>query len=167
MLELPIHHRKSKRLQGFDYASEGLYFITLNTENRSRFFGEIEKGIMNLNELGEVAHQLWLEIPSHHPQIELHDFVIMPDHIHGVLEVLYNPVSGANDDSPRQFRSPSKTIGSVIRGYKIGVTKWTRDNTTIHKLWQRDYHDHIIRNTEAYYRICEYIRDNPKNWKEK
>ncbi|WP_430404115.1 transposase [Fluviicola sp.] len=180
-----IHNRQSRRLKGYDYASAGLYFITLNTENREQLFGEIKDGRMILTEAGLIAQKYWLEIPDHYPHAALHDFVIMPDHIHGVIEIIYNPnlidhsvAVGANNYSPRRlrldrmdqqslFKSPSKTIGSVIRGFKTGVTKWMRKYTTVHRVWQRDYYEHIIRDTESYHRICQYIRDNPKNWKEK
>lgn len=173
-----IHNRQSRRLKGYDYASTGLYFITLNTENREQLFGEIKNGLMLPNDAGLMTQKCWLEIPEHFPHVALHDFVIMPDHIHGVIEILYNPfdpVVGAKDFSPRLdrmdqqslFRSPSKTIGSVIRGFKTGVTKWMRKYTTVHRVWQRDYYEHIIRDTESYHRICQYIRDNPKNYKEK
>lgn len=166
-----IHNRQSRPLQRFDYASEGLYFLTINTENRQPLFGIITNGEMQLNDAGKIAVECWLAIPSHFPHAALHDFVIMPDHIHGVIEIIYNPVgASAAADSPRLdqktiFKSPSKTIGSIVRGFKIGVTKWMRQNTTVHKVWQRDYHDHIIRNSDAFERICNYIQANPKNWK--
>jgi putative transposase len=185
-----IHNRQSIRLKGYDYASEGLYFITLNTQNREKLFGEIKDGVMILNEAGLIAQKYWLEIPEHFPHAALHEFVIMPDHIHGVIEIIYHPnlkdnsvgannsknSVGANNYSPRlieteinqqsNFRSPSKTIGSIIRGFKIGVTKWIKLHTNAQHVWQRNYYEHIIRNTDAYHRICLYIRNNPKNWKE-
>lgn len=166
-----IHNRQSRRLKGYDYASEGLYFITLNTENRNQLFGEIKNGDMHLNNVGLFTRDCWLAIPKHFPHVALHDFVIMPDHIHGVIEIIYNPVDnsvGMNNYSSRlsEFRSPTRTIGSIVRGFKIGVTKWIRQHTTIHTVWQRDYYEHIIRDTGSYHRICQYIIDNPKNWKE-
>lgn len=167
-----IHNRQSIRLTGYDYSRSGAYFITLNTENRARFFGEIKNGKMELNEAGREACNCWLAIPDHYPFIRIHEFIIMPDHIHGILEILDRSEVGANDHSPRQnrykseFKSPSKTIGSVIRGYKIGVTKWMRQHTDIHKVWQRNYYEHIIRNSQAFDRIATYIQDNPKNWRE-
>ncbi|TSJ39074.1 transposase [Fluviicola chungangensis] len=166
----PIHRRKSQRLNGYDYAKEGLYFITIKTENNRPLFGEIINGIMKLDESGLVAQNCWLDIPKHFPHAALHEFVIMPDHVHGIIEIVYNPnYVGAKNFSPLHndqpnFKSPSKTIGSIIRGFKTGVTKWMRNHTTVHDVWQRNYHDHIIRNTESYERICQYIRDNPKKW---
>jgi REP element-mobilizing transposase RayT len=170
-----IHKRQSLRIKGYDYASEGLYFITIKTKDRNRLFGEITDGTMKLNEAGLIAENCWLAIPSHFPHAAIHDYVIMPDHIHGIIEIVYNPSVGAKNFSPLQtdsplrdrqpvFKSPSKTIGSIVRGFKIGVTKWFRQQTTIHEIWQRNYHEHLIRDTEAYEHICEYIRDNPKNY---
>jgi len=162
----PIHRRKSRRLNGYDYAKEGLYFITIKTENNRKLFGEITNGIMTLNDSGSMAKNCWLAIPEHFPHAAIHDFVIMPDHVHGIIEIVYNPVVGAKNFSPLpDFKSPSKTIGSIVRGFKTGVTKWLRQHTDINDVWQRNYHDHIVCDTEAYERICQYIRDNPKNYK--
>lgn len=176
------HNRRSIRLKGYDYSRAGRYFVTLNCQDRAHLFGTVEDGAMQLNEAGQVARDCWLAIPDHFPDVVLHEFVIMPDHVHGILEIVGADV-GANDDSPPPppppsspkdgdekavpFRSPSKTIGSIIRGFKIGVTKWMRANTDVHKVWQRNYHDHIIRDERAFQNISAYIRDNPKNWGKK
>ena len=169
------HHRRSIRLQGYDYSQPGIYFITLCTQNHECLFGEILNGEMRLNDFGKIAHQCWLEIPNHFPHIQLDEFVIMPDHIHGII--ILNDIVGAKNFSPLQsknfsppknitpFRSPSKTIGSIIRGFKIGVTKGFRQNTDIYVVWQRNYYEHIIRNDVELYQIRQYIIDNPKKWK--
>ena len=160
-----IHKKRSRRLNGHDYASENLYFITIKTQNNNPLFGEIRNRIMHLNAAGAVAEKCWLSIPEHFPHTAIHEYVIMPDHIHGIIEIVCNPVGAKNfSPLPSVFKSPSKTIGSIVRGFKIGVTKWFREHTEIQDVWQSNYHDHIIRNTEAYERICQYIRDNPKNW---
>lgn len=185
-----IHHRRSIRLKGYDYAQVGLYFITICTKNREFLFGNIANGEMMLNDAGKIANECWLEIPNHFPNVFLHEFVVMPNHIHGIVELISvgaenfppnirnfppNITNGGNDvrandgndvrannDSP--LRSPSKTIGSVVRGYKIGVTKWMRLNTNVYDVWQRNYWEHIIRNENDYHRIAEYIINNPKQW---
>lgn len=174
-----IHHRRSIRLKGYDYAQEGFYFITICCHDRARLFGEITNNKMILNECGKIAENCWLEIPNHFPNVELHEHIIMPNHIHGIIEIKFKsnfptdfPTVGANDYSPLRLgnrilpRSPSKTIGSIVRGFKIGVTKWMRQNTNVHDVWQRNYYDNIIRNEQSYQRISNYIRNNPKNWKE-
>lgn len=178
-----IHHRRSIRLKDYDYAQEGFYFITICCQDRAQLFGEIVDGELILNECGEIANNCWLEIPNHFPNVGLHDYIIMPNHVHGIIEITFKlniptvgandiPTVGANDYSPLRSenrllpRSPSKTIGSIVRGFKIGVTKWMRQNTYIHNVWQRNYFDHIIRDEQSYQRIANYIRNNPKNWNE-
>ena len=147
-----IHHRKSIRLKGYDYTQAGLYFITICCQNRECLFGNIINGEMILNDAGNIAKECWLAIPNHFPNVVLHEFVIMPNHIHGIIELKTKSVGaenfpphismgvndsmGANDDSP--LRSPSKTIGSIVRGFKIGVTKWFRNNTDHKTIWQRN-----------------------------
>ena len=175
------HHRRSIRLQGYDYSQPGIYFITLCTQNHECLFGEILNGEMRLNEFGKMTQQCWLEIPHHFPHVKLDEFVIMPDHIHGII--ILNDIVGAKNFSPQPsnnfspqpiptpqqnitpFRSPSKTIGSIIRGFKIGVTKGFRQNTDIYVVWQRNYYEHIIRNKVELNRMRQYIIDNPKKWK--
>lgn len=83
-----IHHRKSMRLKGFDYAQEGLYFLTICTHDRKMIFGEIQNGEMQLNAAGLIAQNCWNEIPNHFPNVQLHAFVIMPNHVHGIIEIL-------------------------------------------------------------------------------
>lgn len=174
-----IHRRKSIRLQGYDYSQAGAYFITVCTHNRVPLFGEIVDGVMVLNTAGQIVEKCWYAIPEHFPQVTLNEFVVMPNHVHGIITVGANNV-GANDylplpsnETPIQSNEPprplqhgtSRTIGSMVRGFKIGVTRWFRANTDIHAVWQRNYYEHIIRNEDAYLKIAEYIQTNPQRWK--
>ncbi len=182
-----IHKRRSIRLKDFDYGQEGLYFITICCQNREHLFGEIVEGEMQLNDIGRVTEQCWNAIPKHFENVSLHSFVIMPNHVHGIIEIITNVgakhfspednehwtkhFSPENDEHWSKDISPlpkgtSKTIGSIVRGFKIGVTKWARQNTDIYQVWQRNYHEHIIRNENSYYRISEYIENNPKQWED-
>ncbi|MGP8217722.1 MAG: transposase [Bacteroidia bacterium] len=201
-----IHHRRSIRLKGYDYSRAGIYFITICVNDRKRLFGNIADGEMVLNDAGKIANESWLHIPVHFPNAVLHEHIIMPNHVHGIIELRnvgankYSPINDnteqtvraknlspgnnkANIYSPQPpgnnradiyspqrrrtpFKSPSRTIGSIIRGYKIGVTKWFRQNTEIRTLWQRDYYEHIIRNEESYQNIANYIINNPAKWKD-
>ena len=218
-----IHHRMSIRLKGYDYAQAGLYFITICCYEKRHLFGEIvgaknfspvnnisfnqqnvspvtnnippiNEPKMVFNDAGIFANNCWLEIPKHFPNVVLHEYVIMPNHMHGIIQLVddLNVVgakyvspntkiisndngangdgmngggmneNGANGDSP--LRSPFNTIGSVVRGFKIGVTKWMRQNTRVHDVWQRNYYECIIRNERSYDRISEYIINNPAKW---
>lgn len=165
--DLEIHHRRSIRLKGFDYSQNGAYFITLCTQGRKCMFGEIKGGEMNLNDAGEMAQQCWHEIPKHYPPVVLDEFIVMPNHIHGILMIENHDNVGANDYSPVSPQRPngtSKTIGAIIRRFKIGVTKWCHTNTNTPVVWQRNYYEHIIRDDDDLNHIREYIINNPIDW---
>jgi len=201
-----IHHRKSIRLKGYDYSQNGLYFITICTYNRECLFGEIVDKEMILNDAGKIANECWLNIPEHFPNAVLHEHVVMPNHVHGIIELSGTAMAGDENNvgvqdvgkqtvggqtvgvqnfepllppspplppaPPPPTSSPQnqfqhiipRSIGSIVRGYKIGVTKFFRDNTDIYHVWQRNYHEHIIRSEQSYLRISEYIINNPKVW---
>lgn len=186
------HHRRSIRLRDYDYSQAGAYFITICTQGRECPFGEIVDGTMILNGAGRMVEKCWHDIPAHFPDIELDEFVVMPNHVHGILSII-KPVGanigenvrtdvrvnvgakngvvdvGAKNVSPlpsQQRPGTSKTIGSIIRGLKIGVTKWMREHTPIHNIWQRNYFEHIIRDEAALNRIRQYIMENPVRWAE-
>jgi len=162
-----IHHRRSIRLKGYDYSQSGAYFITICTQNRECLFGEITNGKIVLNDAGRMALKCWHDIPSHFPHVELDEFVVMPNHVHGILCVVDAPVGAKNFlplQSGQRPRGTTKTIGSIIRGFKIGVTKWMRQNTESHNIWQRNYYEHIIRNENELNRIRVYIVKNPLKW---
>ena len=171
------------RLKNYDYSKSGAYFITIVTHNRQCIFGKISDGRMILNDGGKIAQQCWMDIPEHFPHAELDEFVIMPNHIHGIIilnEINNQTFVETNNNSSLQmqqikspsqssqqksiFRSPSKTIGSIVRGFKIGVTKWFRKQTDIYTVWQQNYYEHIIRNDDELNRIRQYIIINPSKW---
>ena len=193
-----MHNRRSIRFKGYDYTQAGLYFITICCQNRACLFGEIENGKMMLNDAGAIANDCWLNIPNHFPNAILHEYVIMPNHVHGIIELVgannhspesnqhspesklhspkmhlhssknkINNVSGIGDNRAKNvspLRSPSKTVGSVVRGFKIGVTKWMRQNTDTFYIWQRNYWEHIIRDDKSHENISQYIINNPTKW---
>ena len=181
-----IHHRQTLRLQGYDYSRPGLYFITICTQHREVLFGDVVDGRMVLNAGGRIAQTCWLDIPNHFPHAILDEFVIMPNHVHGIIMITElngndggGGETGAKNISPYQeqkqssdnnisthqgFRSPSGTIGSMIRGFKIGVTKWFRQNTGIYTVWQRNYYENIVHSEKSLIRIRKYIIANPLKW---
>jgi len=168
------HHRRSIRLKGYDYSQPGWYFITICTNNREMLFGKIIGGKMELNAGGNIVKKYWRDIPNHYPDVALDEYVIMPNHVHGIINIGENDNNDrmenvrAKDFSPLQknnkLHSPSKTIGSIIRGFKIGVTKWFRKNTDVYNVWQRNYYERIIRNELELNRIRKYIMENPLKW---
>lgn len=177
--------RKSIRLKNYDYTQEGRYFVTVCADNRKCLFGRIRDAEMILNESGKMAEKYWNQIPRHFPHAELDEYIVMPNHIHAIIKITVNV--GANNHSPltniisknraknisplqmhqmplKRHGGTSKTIGSIIRGFKIGVTKWFRKNTETKKVWQRNYYERIIRNESELNRIRQYVIDNPAKW---
>ncbi len=148
--------------------------MTVCTWDHECLFGRIVGDAMELNDAGRAVERCWCHIPAHFPQVELDAFVVMPNHIHGILILrennnlarpMGNPV-GANHHSPvpPRPRGTSRTVGSIIRGFKIGVTKWMRENAGASDVWQRNYHEHVIRNQKSLNHIRQYITNNPASW---
>ena len=245
------HQRRSIRWFGRDYAQIGAYFVTVCTHGHTCLFGRVVDDAMQLNAAGRMVEECWRLIPTHFPHVALDEFIVMPNHIHGILMIVgpdpnHDPPVGANnhspsprehdgptrtvndprmgpdhhlpmpgpnhqppvgannhsppprehdgpictandprtgadhhlfipgrnrdpcvranDYSPLRVRGTSKTVGSIIRGFKIGVTKWMRQNTAIRDLWQRNYYEHVIRNEQSLHHIRRYIADNPAAW---
>ena len=168
-------NRKLNRLRGYNYSQSGWYFITICAKNRKYFLGKILNGKMRLSKIGMMAGKFWREIPLHFPDIELDEFIIMPNHIHGII-VINNKVDkivGNKNVGNKNFCSLqeqlwqtkwARSLSSVVRGFKIGVIKWCRENNYQYFVWQKSYYDHIIRNEKSLNKIREYIINNPLKW---
>jgi hypothetical protein len=151
----------STRLQGYDYGSHGLYFVTICTKNRQCYFGTtVETDNLRPSIIGQIAIDYWMEIPKHYPFVELDEFVVMPNHIHGIL--FFNRPE-KKDWQPNRFGVQSKNLGAVIRAYKSSVKRFANQNH-IEFEWQPRYHDRIIRNNKELNAIRQYIFDNPIKW---
>ena len=169
-----MQNRQSIRLQNYDYSKAGMYFITICTYNDDKLFGRIIDGIMILNNSGTIAHKYWTEIPNHFPNAILDEFIIMPNHIHGIIQTVgvqhLEPEKRYVSEKPHHPENKfqhiiSGSIGSIIRGFKVGVTKWYRKNTDIYHVWHRNFHEKIIRSEIELNNVRQYIIDNPKKWK--
>jgi REP element-mobilizing transposase RayT len=202
-----IHHRRSIRLKGYDYSQAGLYFVTLCVQNRINLFGIIENGEMQLNSFGLIAKEEWEKTPEIRKNITLEEFIVMPNHFHAIISIDYQikNSTGVSQYAPNtnksqyaqnmdksqyapEFKSPSNTIGAIIRGYKGATTKRIKEiirgelqfapnkfapkfapaNITqidlSKSIWQRNYWEHIIRNEIEHKRISHYIINNPIKW---
>ncbi len=159
-----MQKRKHIRLRNYDYSSCGLYFITIAIRNKKCLFGKIENVEMQYTELGKIALLNWQEIPNHYKQIKLHDYVVMPNHIHGILEIL--PQENEKEKECNAFSKTVKgSISSIIGKYKASVTRWCNKNGYSHFKWQERFYDHVIQNEKSYDFISDYIITNPQNWK--
>jgi putative transposase len=169
----------SARLQSWNYASEGMYFITICTKDRLHYFGEINEGNMDNSILGDVFNDEWEKTPSIRPDMNLGlgEYVVMPNHFHAILIIGKNEYNNGIDGfncrdvmhdvstikTMNQFGPQSKNLASVMRGFKSAVTTYARKNN-IEFDWQPRFHDHIIRDHPEYIRISNYIINNPKSW---
>lgn len=153
-----IHHRKSIRLKGYDYSQAGLYFITTCVQHRACLFGKISMGEMILNDAGKMVETEWLKLPERFQNIALHEFVVMPNHFHAILQIVVpTGITKTIGDMMDAFKSI--TTVEYIRGVK--KMDWESFNV---KLWQRNYYENIIRNEQAYQFISDYITNNPTRW---
>jgi REP element-mobilizing transposase RayT len=164
------HNRRSIRLSGYDYARSGAYFVTVCIQNRSCLFGSIVNGEMKLNNAGRIAQEVWEELPARFPQVGIDGFIVMPNHIHGILMVGAQFI--APSDSPFDvIKNPARSVigrapalGEIIRAYKAISTRKIRPTVKADFRWQRNYYEHIVRNEESLNRIREYILNNPIQW---
>ena len=178
------YRNDSTRLKGWDYRNDGAYYITICTKDRIHHFGSVENGEMFLSEIGKLADEFWAEIPQHFPFVKLDEFVIMPNHTHGILVIDKNRSSKNGDgdddtgtgtkppivDPPKnqqmQKISPKPgSISTIIRSFKSVTTKHAR-KIQPNFAWQPRFHDHIIRNQLSHNNIRNYIKNNPQQWKE-
>ena len=168
-MKIQNRRRRSIRLKGYDYTQAGGYFVTVCTQNRECLFGEIADGEMVLNEYGTIVADEWRKTAQIRNEIELGEWVVMPNHMHGIVIIISgNDRRGTARRAPtEQFGKPvSGSLPTIIRSFKSAVTRRINElrNTAGAKLWQRNYYEHIIRNDDEYNQIVRYIRHNPINW---
>ncbi len=153
-----IHHRRSIRLEGYDYAQAGAYFVTICAYARECLFGEIDADAMMLSEFGEIVRDEWLKSCAIRSEIKLGAYIVMPNHFHGIIEIA-------------GITTENKTIGDMVGAFEsITTVEYIRGvktsdwQTFDRKLWQRNYWEHIIRDEMSYFKISDYILTNPANW---
>jgi putative transposase len=179
----PEHHRRSIRLDGYDYAESGAYFVTICTQDHLCLFGEIVGGDMRANGAGNVVQRVWDELSSHYPGVETDAFVVMPNHVHGIIvlaPVGAGPCACPDWDRSREGQPRGVAPTSGLRAMSLGdvVARFKTLTTTRYadgvrhsgwlpfpgRLWQRNYYEHIIRNERALNHIRRYIMENPHRW---
>jgi len=161
-----IHHRRSIRVKRYDYSSAGAYFVTICAADRRCLFGGIKQAEVHLSPIGQIVTECWSNIPQHFPNAELDVFVLMPNHLHGIIII---PGRGAAYRAPTsaQFGKPvSSSLPTILGSFKAAVTKLARESTSQPDLivWQRNYFEHIVGNDRALDKIRDDIEANPWNW---
>ena len=154
--------RKNIRLVGYDYSRQGPYYITICVKDRKCVLSRIENGKVILTEIGQQAENDWKNIPSHRPNALVLDYVIMPNHIHGIIWIK----EGATvDQHLNQFSQPiAGSLSMIIGGYKAGITRWCRKNGYEDFAWQLRFYDSIIWQESELWRVQDYIENNPERW---
>ncbi len=148
------------RLRWWDYGSNAHYFITICVKDKEQSFGKIDASGLQPTQIGRIAMQYWIDIPRHMPFIQLDEFILMPDHLHGILTIAK---TDKTDWKTNAFAPQSQNIPSVIRGYKAAVKTYAVVNN-IDFSWQRRYYDSIIRDEAGLEKVRQYIRSNPARW---
>jgi len=160
--------RRSIRLKGRDYSWPGTYFVTICTAGRKCLLGRIEDGVMRENVLGRLVRAHWLAIPKHFATVQLDAFVVMPSHVHGIIN-LHRRVSPREEQFKlAEFGKPrSGSIGWIVRAFKATVTREARKALQKPELtiWQRNYFERVVRDENEYKIVHQYVRENPRNWK--
>ena len=186
------HHRRSIRLQAYDYTQNGAYFVTLCTHQREYLFGEVIDGVMVLNEFGRIAEEEWLKTGALRPYVELDAYVVMPNHFHGILYIIRDDTPtqksvasgddvgngdvGAQPAAPLQIpivkseipQVVAGSLGAIVRSFKSAGTKRINEQreTPNAPVWQRNYYEQVIRHEPMLNEIREYIVFNPGRWAE-
>ncbi len=161
---LDRHHRRSIRLPGYDYSQPGAYFVTIVTQAREALFGEVVEGQMLLSTYGEIVQGEWLRTSQIRREIEQDEFIVMPNHLHGIVVIREGEPVGAHGHAPLH-RAP-RSLGTLVGGFKSAVTR--RINEIRHTprvlVWQRNYYEHVIRGERDLAAVRQYIADNPAKW---
>lgn len=180
---------ESARLLGYDYSTPGAYFVTINTRGMICWFGDVVDGKMIRNHAGNIIYECWSSTPDHHVNVSLDEFVIMPNHVHGILVInkrggrdvagnvsttrikqplVESQTMDRTKTKPTKIPSPKPgSLGTIVRSFKSAATKQIHDAGSADFTWQPRFHDHIIRNDAELNRIREYIIANPVSWREK
>lgn len=174
------HRRRSIRLKGYDYSQAGAYFVTICAQNRECLFGDIVDGEMRLHDAGQMIQDMWNDLDARYPDVETDEFVVMPNHVHGIIVIRRNDCRGEVSSPISVSPIPTikqggetpplrrHTLGQIIAFFKYQSTKQINKirDTPGHPVWQRNYYEHIIREEQEMNRIREYIIENPAKWTE-
>jgi putative transposase len=160
-IEEAYPQRRNLRLRNYDYTHQGAYFITVCTYNKQLLFGNINESTMRLNPLGEIVDSVWKDIPHHFPEVKNEIFIVMPNHVHGIIVIQETGRSGH-----RPAPTEKHSLTEIVRAFKsFSSLKINKCRQTVGiPVWQRGYFEHVIRNEKEYSRIGEYIIFNTGKW---
>lgn len=157
------------RLRNYDYSTAGAYFVTICTQERECLFGDIVDGGMKLNEFGQIVQSIWHDLPARFPDIQLGEFIVMPNHVHGIIIIIHrnnNPVGAIHELTLRHNERRQMLLPNIIGYFKMNTAKRINQLRDLRGMpvWQRNYYDRVIRNDQEFNQTRQYIIDNAKNW---
>jgi len=155
--------RKINRLQNYDYSQNGYYFVTICEKNRKEFFGEITNDEMILNECGRIIDGQWLWLKDQYDYVKLDEYIVMPNHIHGILIIENKNVNGRDRSRPVPTKK-IKSLSELMGAFKTTSSKLIHQTGLKNFIWQRSFYDHIIRNNQSLNNIRAYVKNNPIKW---
>ena len=154
-----MKQRKATRLKDYDYSTCGFYFVTICTKDGKEWFGEIESGEMIFSRSGRIAEKCWIDIPAHFKHVKLDEFIVMPNHVHGIVNIVGNAYMRSLPNRTKML------LSSIVQQYKSSVTRKIRYSCNHNRFqWQKSFYDHIIRTERSFNNIREYIKYNPLKW---
>jgi putative transposase len=178
--DLASHQRRSLRLAGYDYRRPGVYYLTICAADRACTFGRMDGGKVRVSSVGKMVAEEWVRSCEVRPEMALDDWVLMPNHLHGIVTI----TAGAHRHAPlplglrwpegklpfdsAPLHRPSRSLGSFVAGFKGAVTRRViaMKGSQITPVWQRGYYEHVVRDEDDLERVREYIRENPRRWAE-
>ncbi len=179
-------HRQSIRLRGYDYRQAGAYYVTVCTHERVHLFGQVTDGAMRNTPMGDIVQRYWDAIPEHMPMVVCDAFVVMPNHVHGIVVITrqpdvpppvgagnFRPLRGAEPDLDVPANRPvaimvKGSLGHIMQTFKAAVSRQAIRDGLVQRgtpIWQRGYYERIIRDDGEWARIAQYIQDNPAKWR--
>ena len=162
------HQRSSVRLRGYDYSQPGAYFVTICTQGRMCLLGDISGGEVQVTAVGGIVKHSWYDLPSHYRNIELDEFVVMPNHVHGIVIITDHVASTVGAGFKPAPTPPQRrhALPEIVRGFKTFSSRRINlmRSTPGHQFWQRNYYEHIIRSENELDQVRRYIQENPAKW---
>jgi len=160
------YFRHSARLKNYDYSKGGAYFVTVTVDGEGEIFGKVIEGKVKLNKAGEIIDKVWINLPKQFTNVKLDEFVIMPDHFHGII-ILENMKEGLMNQARTMeknwilMKNKKNTLGKIIRAFKAKAAKLIREDGAKDFKWRRNYYDHIVKNENELMIVRKYIKNNP------
>ncbi len=176
-MKCTLHERKPNRWFGFDYSDNACYFITICTQNRIKYFGGVYNQIMCIDRLGAIVWRQWEWMQTQYPYIQSHGFIVMPNHVHGIIEINSEFINKNRDcdhvgtgldlslpDKPITNKPKILSLSNIISAFKTTTSKLIHNCGFPQFQWQRSFYDHVIRDEKSFQKICWYVIYNPAIW---